>query len=83
MVFLVSGVKTIKLEIPRHTKTVSGAVKQATKTCNFFATLPQNELNSDVARFASHVQTCLATTQVSPFFENLLQKVPIESSSTF
>ena len=35
MIFLVSGVKTIKLEIPRHTKTVYGAVKQATKTCNF------------------------------------------------
>ena len=35
MIFLVSGVKTIKLEIPRHTKTVCGAVKQATKTCNF------------------------------------------------
>ena len=31
-------------------------------TC--FATLPQNELNSDVARFTSNVQTCLATTQV-------------------
>ena len=37
-------------------QTVCGA------TC--FATLPQNELNSDVACFTSNVQTCLATTQV-------------------
>ena len=35
-------------------------VKPATKTCNL---LP-NELNSDVARFTSHVPTCLATIQV-------------------
>ena len=29
-----------------------------------FATLLQNELNRDVARFTTHVQTCLATNQV-------------------
>ena len=41
----------------------------------------QNELKSDVARFTTHVQTCLATNQVVAGCENLLQKV--ESSSTF
>ena len=29
-----------------------------------FATLLQNELNRDVVRFTTHVQTCLATNQV-------------------
>ena len=28
------------------------------KTCNLFATLLQNELNSSVVRFTTHVQTC-------------------------
>ena len=29
------------------------------KACNLFAKLLQNELNSDVAGFTTHVQTCL------------------------
>ena len=36
-------------------------------TC--LATLLQNELNSDVARFTNHVQTCLATNQVVKKFK--------------
>ena len=43
--------------------------------------LLQNELNSDVARFTTHVQTCLETNQVVAGCEKLLQN--IESSSTF
>ena len=37
--------------------------QQKRTTC--FVTLLQNELESDVARFTTHVQTCLATNQVS------------------
>lgn len=33
-------------------------------TC--FATLLQNELKSDIARFTTHVQTCLAANQFVP-----------------
>ena len=40
---------------------LNGQQKRA--TC--FVTLLQNELESDVARFTTHVQTCLATNQVS------------------
>ena len=51
------------------------------KKCSLFATLMQNELNSDSARFTTQVQTCLATNQVFASCEKLLQKT--ESSSTF
>ena len=34
------------------------------KTCNLSCNVAANELNSDVARFTTHVQTCLATNQV-------------------
>ena len=40
-------------------------VKRAKKRATCFVTLLQNELKSDVARFTTHVQTCLATNQVS------------------
>ena len=53
--------------------------KQKHATC--FETLLQNELKSDLARFTTHVQTCLATNQDVAGCENLLQKV--ERSSTF
>ena len=33
-----------------------------------FATLQQNELNSDVVRFTTHVRTCLATNMTPSFF---------------
>ena len=52
-------------------------IKRATR----FTAFLQNELKSDVARFTTHIQTCLATNQVVAGCENLLQKV--ESSSTF
>ena len=35
-----------------------GTEKWATKQTTCLATLLQNELNSDVARFTTHVQTC-------------------------
>ena len=41
----------------------TGNKKRATR----FATLLQNELNTDVARFTNHVRTCLATNQVARF----------------
>ena len=37
------------------------------KTSSFFATLLQNESYSAVARFTTHVRTCLATNQVARF----------------
>ena len=40
-------------------------VKWAKKGATCFVTLLQNELKSDVARFTTHVQTCLAKNQVS------------------
>ena len=40
---------------------LNGQQKRA--TC--FVTLLQNELERDVAHFTTHVQTCLATNQVS------------------
>ena len=49
--------------------------------CSLFATLMQNELNSDSARFTTQVQTWLATNQVVASCEKLSQKT--ESSSTF
>ena len=49
--------------------------------CSLFATLMQNELNSDSARFTTQIQTCLATNQVVARCEKLLQNV--ESSSIF
>ena len=55
MIFLVSGVKTIKLEIPRHTKTVCGAVKQATKSAHD-------------ARFTGPRQTGCAASDVTPMY---------------
>ena len=57
------------------------SVKRATKTATCFAAMHQNELKSDVARFTTHIQTCLAANQVAAGCEKLLQKV--ESSSTF
>ena len=49
--------------------------KTGNKGATCFATLLQNELNSDVARFISHVQTCPATNSVVAGCKNLLQKV--------
>ena len=43
----------------------SATVKRASKSATFFATLLQNELNSDVARFTTHIQTCLETNKVA------------------
>ena len=45
-------------------------VKRVTKKQKgkFFATLQQNELNSDVARFTTHVRTCLATNMTPSIF---------------
>ena len=40
-----------------------------------FATFLQNEFNSDVSRYTSHVQAYLATIQVKKKKKNLLQKV--------
>ena len=40
-----------------------------------------NDMNNDVARFTTHVQTCLATTEVVAGCEKLLQKA--ESGFTF
>ena len=40
------------------------------KPATCFATLLQNELNNDVARFTTHVQTCLATKKVVNRFEH-------------
>ena len=40
-----------------------------------FATLLQNEFNSDVSHFTSHVHAYLATIQVIADCKNLLQKV--------
>ena len=43
-------------------QSVFSLFSQATvKRATCFATLLQNELNSDVARFTNHGQTCLAT----------------------
>ena len=50
-------------------------------TC--FATLQRNKFKSNVARFASHVQTCLTTNQVVAGCENLLQKVDSSLSYIF
>ena len=41
----------------------TGNKKRATR----FATLLQNELNTDVARLTTHVRTCLATNKVARF----------------
>jgi len=38
--------------------------KTAEKRATCFATLLQNELESDIARFTTHVQACIATNQV-------------------
>ena len=44
------------LSVPgMHTK---ASLIRASKRATFFVTLLQNELNSDVARFTTHVQTC-------------------------
>ena len=59
-------------------------LKRATNRCNLFytiAALRQNELKSDVARFTTTNQTCLATIQVVVGCEKFLQNV--ESGSTF
>ena len=59
-------------------------LKRATNRCNLFytiAALRQNELKSDVARFATTNQTCLATIQVVVGCEKFLQNV--QSGSTF
>ena len=52
-----------ELKLLRYGKT--GNKRRAT----FLATLLQNELNRDVARFTTQVQTCLATNQVVNRFE--------------
>ena len=39
--------------------------KRATKTWNLFCKLLLNELNSDVTRFSTHVQTCFATNKIA------------------
>ena len=52
-----------ELQLLRYGKT--GNKRRAT----FLATLLQNELNRDVERFTTHVQTCLATNQVVNRFE--------------
>ena len=54
-------------------------IQQKRATC--FATLLQNELNGEVARFANHIQTFFVTNRIVAGCETLLQKV--ESSSTF
>ena len=41
-----------------------GTITRDTNRVTCFATMLQNELNSDVARFTTHFQTCLATNQV-------------------
>ena len=53
---------------PRESEVDRLMNKRATKTCNWLLTLLQNELNSDVARFSTHVQTCLATNSVARIF---------------
>ena len=42
---------------------------------NKFATLLQNELNSQVARFTTHIRTCPASNKVARFFF-LVGKMP-------
>ena len=39
-------------------------VKRAAKMCNLFCNIAANELKSNVARFNTHIRTCLATNQV-------------------
>ena len=46
------------------TRTIQATVERAKKCATCFPTLLQNELKSDVARFTTHVQTCLTTSQV-------------------
>ena len=45
-------------EIEAYCYNLQASVKRATRTCNLFSTLLQNELNSNVARFTTLVQTC-------------------------
>ena len=57
----------------------------STKTSTSFSTVLQNELKSDVARFTTHVQTCLATNQVVANWVNTdfwLDKITPESRHT-
>ena len=44
----------------KNTNNKSQSIKATVK----FATLPQNKLESDVERFTTHVQICLATKEV-------------------
>ena len=43
-------------------------VKRAKKRATCFEALLQNDLNSDVERFATHVQFCLVTNQLMQNF---------------
>ena len=45
--------------------------KTGNKGATCFATLLQNELRSDVARFISHVQTCPATNGCKTLLQNV------------
>ena len=49
--------------------TTKGTEKQATKKCNLFCNMLQNGLKSDVARFATHVQTCQQPDLLKDRFE--------------
>ena len=67
---------------PKALPVCYGTVNWATKTYNLFCNIAEKKkLKSDVARFKTHIQICLATNQVFAGCEKLLQKV--ESSSTF
>ena len=68
---------SIDIELKYIVRYWSGQQKRA--TC--FATLPQNELKSDLARFSTHVHTCLVALSGCPGCEKLFQKV--ESIPTF
>jgi len=51
-----------------HTSCILNVFKTGNKTrATCFATLLQNELNSDVARFTTQARTCLATSKVARF----------------
>ena len=49
-------------------KTLSQRLKRATKTCELLGNIMlQNELESEVMRCITHVQTCLATSQLREY----------------
>ena len=53
-----------RLSLEKKLALGEGTVMGQQKLATCFATLLPKELNSDIARFTSHVQTCLATSQV-------------------